>query len=68
MAEIVREVTPEEWAKAKSLKPRTVRRWLREERIPRARKVGRLWRIPADAPLPASPGDENPTEKRTRGS
>ena len=58
MAEIVREVTPAEWADAKSLKVRTVRKWLRDERIPTARKVGRVWRIPADAPLPAPPDEE----------
>ena len=31
------------------MNPETVRRWIREERIPQAEKVGREWRIPVEA-------------------
>ena len=52
MAEIVREVTVEEWAEAKRLHPETVRKWARWGRIPGARKMGRVWRIRADEAVP----------------
>jgi hypothetical protein len=29
--------------------PETIRRWIRENRIPRAEKIGREWRIPVNA-------------------
>lgn len=38
-------LTPREVAELLSVTPRTVARWCREEKIPGARKVGRVWRI-----------------------
>ena len=39
-------VSPEEAAKAFSLQPETIRRLCRDRKIPGARKIGGVWRIP----------------------
>ena len=39
-------VSPEEAAKAFSVQPETIRRLCREGKIPGARKIGKVWRIP----------------------
>jgi len=39
-------VSPEEAARAFSVQPETIRRLCREGKIPGARKIGGVWRIP----------------------
>ena len=39
-------VSPEEAAKVFSLQPETIRRLCRDGKIPGARKIGGVWRIP----------------------
>ena len=39
-------VSPEEAAKAFSVQPETIRRLCRDGKIPGARKIGKVWRIP----------------------
>lgn len=39
-------VSPEEAAKAFSVQPETIRRLCRDGKIPGARKIGGVWRIP----------------------
>ncbi len=39
-------VSPEEAARAFSLQPETIRRLCRDGKIPGARKIGGVWRIP----------------------
>ncbi len=39
-------VSPEEAAKVFSVKPETIRRLCRDGKIPGARKIGGVWRIP----------------------
>jgi excisionase family DNA binding protein len=53
--------SPEEVAEHFGVDPETIRRMARDGKIPGARRIGRLWRIPAeflDKPLDTGEGDQ----------